>query len=158
MSAQLSTAGVYLVLAPVPLSSALYVWNLVDIYTGHRAYGICTYMVVAIPITERRRSCGGAWTESQAKLQVGLQRAWAWELGRRAQAGARPPLAPHPVLRILRCTRYKQPPVCGRHQIESPKRSPQETAQGRLPLTRLSKIRPFVLVFQTVWGPRAYGC
>jgi hypothetical protein len=39
-----------------------------------------------------------------------------------------------------------------RHQIESPKRAPKESVQGRLPLTWLSKIRPFILIFQTAWG------
>jgi hypothetical protein len=44
-----------------------------------------------------------------------------------------------------------------RHQIESPKRRTKKSAQGRLPLTRLSKIRPFIVIFQTAWGPRVHG-
>ena len=33
-----------------------------------------------------------------------------------------------------------------RHQIESPKRPTKNSTQGRLPLTRLSKIHPLILI------------
>jgi hypothetical protein len=44
--------------------------------------------------------------------------------------------------------------VLVRHQIESPKRAPRESAQGRLAALGVQKFVPFIWIFQTVRVPR----